>query len=430
MAFVFVGVLFALKDTSVLKNSIILKRIQTIKIANIASHPINSFNMIRDEKNNYRELVNYFGEATIVSRFLNAKMSIDGVNDSVKTMLLGYGQENYGVVFAAKYDPRMYEQEVWFDRAHNVFMDWLVAGGILGLVTYLTLYMTPLYMMWFGRGKGNMQIGEKTLITGALAGYFIHNIFVFDNLVSYIIFVAILAYVASLTRVHDSKENTSSKLTSNKYFVYLGISVAVLITLFLFVKTVLFPIMTNLDIIATLRNSPTSYSSIATTTNKNLATFKSSINRNTFGTVESNEQMIQQVSRLAGIDLSQMQGTEKIEAENAIANMKAYAEQSFENMIKVNPTARNTSYYGSYLRMTGQYAKGLDYITMAHSMAPRKQMISFEYAAMLAANGKNEEAVNIAKETYENEPTFLTAKSLYDQISSAIASTTLQVKKK
>lgn len=406
VSFVLVGIMFALKDTTVMQNSVILKRIQTIKLTNIALHPVDSFNMIRDEKNNYRDLVNYFGEATIVSRFLNVKMSIEGVSKSVKNLFLGYGQENYGVVFAANYDPRMYEQEVWFDRAHNVFMDWLVAGGILGLVAYLALYLTPLYMMWFGKGKKSIQIGEKALITGALTAYFIHNIFVFDNLVSYILFIAMLAYVASITRIHDNKIENSHKLENNKYIIYGGVAIGTLIAIALFLKTVLFPLMTNLDIISTLRNSPNSYPEIASITNKNLATFKSAIGRNSFGTVEANEQMIQQVARLSGIDLNQMQGGDKLKAATAINDLKSFTENSFENLIKENPTARNASYYGSYLRTTNQYAKSLNYLTIAHGLAERKQLISFEYAAMLAANNRNAEALEIARQTYENEKTF------------------------
>ncbi len=419
-SFVLVGIMFALKDTTVMQNSVILKRIQTIKLTNIALHPVDSFNMIRDEKNNYRDLVNYFGEATIVSRFLNVKMSIEGVSKSVKNLFLGYGQENYGVVFAANYDPRMYEQEVWFDRAHNVFMDWLVAGGILGLVAYLALYLTPLYMMWFGKGKKSIQIGEKALITGALTAYFIHNIFVFDNLVSYILFIAMLAYVASITRIHDNKIENSHKLENNKYIIYGGVAIGTLIAIALFLKTVLFPLMTNLDIISTLRNSPNSYPEIASITNKNLATFKSAISRNSFGTVEANEQMIQQVARLSGIDLNQMQGDDKLKAATAINDLKSFTENSFENLIKENPTARNASYYGSYLRTTNQYAKSLNYLTVAHSLAERKQLISFEYAAMLAANNRNAEALEIARQTYENEKTFTNAKTLYDNINSFI----------
>jgi hypothetical protein len=410
----FVASLFVFKDADVVKNSVIIKRISTIKLANIALHPIDSYKKIADEKITYPELVSHFGEATIVSRFLNAKMSIDGVNDNPKELLLGHGQENYGKVFAENFDPRMYAQEAWFDRAHNVFMDWLVAGGILGLLAYLALYMTPIYMMWCGKGSKNMNILERLIITGALAGYFIHNVFVFDNLISYIMFVAILAYVASITRVHEVKEDVIRK--ENKYAKYIVISASILISLYLFIYTVLFPLMSNLDILSSLRNSPTSYADIAANTNKNIKSFSSAVNRNDFGRLEANEQMLQQASRLVLVDLTQMEEKDKIEASKSIQEFKTLAELSFSKVIADEPTARNTSFYGTYMRSIGQYEKSLSLLEVANSMAPNKQLINLEYATVLAGTGQLEKGLEIAKRSYESEPTFETSKSVYENI--------------
>lgn len=411
---VFVASLFIFKDSEIIKNSVIVKRISTIKIANIALHPIDSYNKIKDETVTYPELVSYFGEATIVSRFLNAKMSIDGVNDNAKEFLLGHGQENYGKVFAENFDPRMYAQEAWFDRAHNVFMDWLVAGGILGLLAYLALYLTPIYMMWFGRGSKNISTGERVLITGALAGYFVHNVFVFDNLISYIMFVAILAYVASITRVHDGKEDKVSK--ENKYVKYVLVIGGVIISLYLFIYTVLMPLMTNLDIISALRNNPTAYDNIESSTNKNIKSFSTAVNRNSFGRVEANEQMLQQVSRLISIDLSSMKADEKVKAETAINNLKVLAEVSFDKLVNDEPTARNTSFYGTYMRMTGQYDKAVILLEKANSLAPNKQLINLEYATVLAGTGQIAKGLEIAKKSYDSEPTFESSKSVYENI--------------
>jgi hypothetical protein len=410
----FVVSLFVFKDSDVVKNSVIIKRISTIKLANIALHPIDSYKKIADEKITYPELVSHFGEATIVSRFLNAKMSIDGVNDNPKELLLGHGQENYGKVFAENFDPRMYAQEAWFDRAHNVFMDWLVAGGILGLLAYLALYMTPIYMMWCGKGSKNMNILERLIITGALAGYFIHNVFVFDNLISYIMFVAILAYVASITRVHEVKEDVIRK--ENKYAKYIVISASILISLYLFIYTVLFPLMSNLDILSSLRNSPTSYADIAANTNKNIKSFSSAVNRNDFGRLEANEQMLQQASRLVLVDLTQMEEKDKIEASKSIQEFKTLAELSFSKVIADEPTARNTSFYGTYMRSIGQYEKSLSLLEVANSMAPNKQLINLDYATVLAGTGQLEKGLEIAKRSYESEPTFETSKSVYENI--------------
>ena len=38
--------------------------------------------------------------------------------------LLGWGQGNFNYVFNKYYDPRLYGQEQWFDRTHNIIFDW------------------------------------------------------------------------------------------------------------------------------------------------------------------------------------------------------------------------------------------------------------------------------------------------------------------
>jgi O-antigen ligase len=79
-----------------------------------------------------------YSEGTIMSRFMNISMAWEGFKERP---ILGWGQENYAAVFDKNYNPAMYAQEPWFDRTHNVILDWLIAGGILGLLAYLSLYL-------------------------------------------------------------------------------------------------------------------------------------------------------------------------------------------------------------------------------------------------------------------------------------------------
>ncbi len=423
--------LVAIKDTAFAQNSVVLKRISTIRIANIVLHPVQSYDMIANEKNDYPSLITYFGEQTIVSRFLNAKMAIDGINDTTKTTLLGYGQENYSTVFSEKYDPRMYAQEAWFDRAHNVFMDWLVAGGVLGLAAYLALYLTPIYMMWAGRGKENMSVVERAITTGMLVAYFVHNVFVFDSLSSYVIFIAILAYVSARTRVLDNviKKETLEKHKNNKALEYALLTAGSAAGIALFIYTVSGPLSTNLSLISALRNVPNNYTTLAASSTANMKTYSSAINNNSFGQVEAREQLIQQAAKMVGIDTTKLQGGEKLSVDKAISDYKNYAESQFESMIAENETARNTSFYGSYLRQTGQYKKAEDYMALAHKLSPNKQLISFEYITALSANGKNKEALELAKNVYESETTFQTSKDIYYSIKQIISSSTVKVLK-
>ena len=94
--------------------------------------------------------------------------------------VFGWGQENFNYIFNAKYDAHMWNQEQWFDRAHSVYLDWLVASGLVGLLAYLSLYILFLVVLW----RSTISVSVKSVLTGLLAGYAVNNVFVFDNLAS------------------------------------------------------------------------------------------------------------------------------------------------------------------------------------------------------------------------------------------------------
>ena len=105
--------------------------------------------------------------------------------------ILGWGQEGFNYVFNTHYDPSLYEQEQWFDRAHNAFIDWLIAGGAPAFLLYLVLFALALAAVL----KRTEHPAEQAMIAGLLAAYGFHSLFVFDNLVSSFLFMAVLAYL-------------------------------------------------------------------------------------------------------------------------------------------------------------------------------------------------------------------------------------------
>ena len=108
--------------------------------------------------------------------------------------IVGWGQEGFNYVFNKYYDPALYRQEVWFDRAHNSFIDWLSAGGLPAFLLYISLFASAIVLLW---KRSEFSRPERILLTAALVGYAIHNVFVFDNLYSYIYFFAVLALIDS-----------------------------------------------------------------------------------------------------------------------------------------------------------------------------------------------------------------------------------------
>ena len=115
--------------------------------------------------------------------------------------VLGWGQENFNFVFNQYYDPFLYDQEQWFDRVHNIFLDWLIAGGVLGLVAYMLLFSSAVYYVtaytYRSKDAHGFSVLEQGVLLGLLTGYLTHNLVVFDNIVSYIFFASVIAMVHS-----------------------------------------------------------------------------------------------------------------------------------------------------------------------------------------------------------------------------------------
>ncbi len=59
--------------------------------------------------------------------------------------ILGWGPENFGVVFDKYFDTRHFNpnqhSETWFDRAHSVYFDYLAETGIVGLLSFLGVFV-------------------------------------------------------------------------------------------------------------------------------------------------------------------------------------------------------------------------------------------------------------------------------------------------
>lgn len=125
------------------------------------------------------------------TRFTIWSMAFQG---ALERPFTGWGQEGFNYIFNKYYDPSLYSQEPWFDRAHNAFIDWLTAGGIPAFVFYLSLFASAIILLW---RSPELSRPERIALTAALAGYAMHNFFVFDNLYSYIYFFALLALIDS-----------------------------------------------------------------------------------------------------------------------------------------------------------------------------------------------------------------------------------------
>ena len=326
-------------------------------------------------------------DRTVESRFMNAAMAWQGFKERP---LLGWGQENYAVVFDKYYNPQMYAQEPWFDRVHNVIFDWLVAGGALGLLAYLSLYVAALFALW---RSGAFEPAERSILTGLLAAYFFYLLFTFDNIFSAFLFVAVLAYIA--TRASKDRVTLFVESALPKKVLPIVAVVAVFVTIGVVRGVNADAIAANRALILALSSHPEGYE-------KNLDYFKEAISYDSFGTQEAREHLSQAAARIADPQLQASSELRLAFLETAAGEMRLQMEESPLN-------ARFPLFLGILLNAYGAYPDAQVALEKARELSPKKQSILFELGLNALARGESDEALRIFEEAYSYAPEYSNA---------------------
>ena len=80
--------------------------------------------------------------------------------------LLGFGPENFERALQGHFDSRLFQEEylgeIWFDRAHNIFVDTLVTVGLAGVLAYLVLVGAFVWTVYRAHKQG--MVGETEAV--------------------------------------------------------------------------------------------------------------------------------------------------------------------------------------------------------------------------------------------------------------------------
>lgn len=322
-------------------------------------------------------------------------MAFEGVKERP---LLGYGQSNFNYVFNKYYEPKLYAQEQWFDRSHNIVMDWLIAGGILGLLAYFSIFLACLYYLFvrplLNKNDERFTVLERGVLLGILAGYLTHNFVVFDNIVSYIFFAIILGLIHA--RVSEPiKEVDNLKVDEAIITQFAAPVMGVLL-----VAVIYFAYAPGMaaakDIIQAISsNSP----------EVRLKEFDEALSRNSFGQQEIVEQLSQNAVSI-------------IRDQKASAEIKQkFGNRAEEEILKLAESkpgdARIHVFIGTFYRATNQLEKAEAQMALARSFSPRKQSIMIQQGFIALSLAKNEEALGFFKEAYELDTRNIEAKEYY-----------------
>src|SRR3989344_1664780 len=316
--------------------------------------------------------------------------------------ILGWGQENYKNVFFKYYHPALYNSEIISDKPHNVVLEWLVSGGLLGVLSYLLIYGTVLYYVWLSK-RSTWSLVEKSVLTGFLAGYFINGLFLFDNLTSYIIFFAFLAYVYSQTlpeyqeeKIHDKlrKRNKQEQQNQIKRFAIPVALVVLLCVYFVNAK----------GMVAASNMSPAIffYSSDPETS---LSQFKKALEANSF----SHERIRQEIAVIA----TNMKDDPNIDSKIKQDYFNLARSEMEKQVQEMPPDAHNFYLLGSLLYSYGEYDEVLSFLERARELSPKKQVIILKLADVYIAEKNYKKAYEITQKVYELEPRYDLTRNMY-----------------
>ena len=350
----------------------------------------------------------FVAESPVLSRF--AQMSIkDSAVDSRVTIwgmslrataehpLLGWGPENFNLVYNKYYEPKLYRQETWFDRSHNVIFDWLVGTGIPGLALYLGLFVASVWLL-FKCTKEQILPLQRNIIISLFAGYLFQNIFVFDNIVSYILFFSILAFVHFLSsheltgKIGDVTRLVGRPITALVTGQYKDFVTPVIVVILAFAVYFLNvkPIMANRLMLQALYPREI--------TQEKYEKFEKVFKMDTFGSVEISEQML--------FMLTDIRNTPNLDQNLMLKFLQLGSTQMMEQ-IKRNPEdIRLQLFMGTFLASFGRPDDALIYFNTALKLSPKKQLIYFSIIRVLIDQGKYDEALTYAKTVYELDPSY------------------------
>lgn len=294
------------------------------------------------------------------TRFTIWSMAFKGV---MERPLTGYGQEGFNYIFNKYYDPSLYRQEPWFDRAHNAFIDWLTAGGIPAFLLYLALFGSAVFLLWT---RSELSRGERIALTAALAGYAVHNLFVFDNLYSYIYFFALLALIDSQIARPFARLETAPELSAADGMAY-ALPVAA-------VSALALVWLVNIPGMRVASGLITALSPSQSGIGANLAVFQDLAKNPSFAAQEAREQMV-------SFAASVVRSAQATDAEKQQAVSLAISEM--QKQVAAYPFDARSRLQLSYAyRSAGDGARVLEEVTAAAELSPKKEAIWIELGAL------------------------------------------------
>lgn len=312
--------------------------------------------------------------------------------------ILGWGPENFNLIFNKYYEPILWKQEPWFDRAHNVFLDRLTTNGFLGLLAYLGLFTFALYYLWFPWKKNNFSRSDSVILTSMFTAYFFHNLFVFDNLISSILFITFLAYISTKSQLPPQDKKTMP-VSTNLGLKSASVLIIAIFTIFIVYYVNVPGILAAQDLIKALEFSSKG------DLQSGFSAFQKALSRNSFGSGETREQLasfVQQIIPIPSLD------------NNFKQNVFSFAVSEIKKQINKSPNdIRYMVFLSVVYNKAGQYDEAIDILQRAIKLSPKKQQLYFELGVSYLNKKEYDQGLEVLKRAFELDQEFLEARKIY-----------------
>lgn len=351
-----------------------------------------------------------FKERTITSRFTIWNMSWQGFKEHP---VLGWGPENYLLVFSKYYRTELWQQEPWFDRSHNIVFDWLINAGLLGLIAYFGMFVAGVGMLWKNYAsareaadKGHVialeyeaasELRVAIALSSLLFAYALQNFFVFDNIATYTSFFAMLAFIQSTAFAHrdarrEGKDVFPAVIGGIEGKAVAGAALATGLVLTLYFVNIR-PLLVNLNLLDALKAQSANDIQRAYDGYDKALSYNASLGRMEIG------EQFSRFALAAGV-------RPELTTEFRSMLLRRSIELA-ERIVAENPSdPRSRLFLAIILSKVGMYDKALLAFDVALKLSPMKHQVYFELADAYLQMGNVKKAVEVMDDIYAKTKNF------------------------
>jgi len=337
------------------------------------------------------KLVGVWQSGSMQSRLVVWEMGWEGWQER---FWLGWGPENFNIPFAKYFNPELpLTRNVWYDRVHNVALDTGVTSGILGLISYLSIFGVAIWGL--SKTAAGVAVKRNAILPlgmiSLLLVYFAQNIWVFDMVSSYMMFFLTLAFINFLI----SPAKTEEKVPERRPFYSLIGALLIILTVF----------SLYFGNIQSAKASRFTVRGLSYPLEQAIPSFQKALDTSPMSKLEVPEQLS---TRIVGLANQQSQDTE------LLAEGLMFAEEELKKTASQNPLDFRShlflgKFYSSCYQLTGQKEnidKSLEWLEKAKELSQENQQVYWSLGQVYFFQGKNEEAIASLQKAVDLEPRF------------------------